>query len=273
MQTLLYTLIFILISTTGFGQSNDRPEYTGEHFSLEGALNAFKKASSLEEFEKLINDENSNVNNLDLNNDNETDYVVVNDYQEGENHIIVLSTYLSENEIQDIATIGIEKTGDESAILQIEGDSDLYAENTIVEPSDVSDKKEKVRGGPFNEGFMDAESQINVWFWPSVRFIYAPGYAVWHSPWRWRLYPKWWKPWRPLSYPVFYTRCAPHRAFFRPTPVRRVVAARNIYTPKRNRSALVVHNNRRTTIIKPAKGRAVVIKKGRTRKVNGRRRN
>jgi len=273
MQTIFYTLLFILISTTGFGQSNDLPEYTGEHFSLEGALAAFKKASSLEEFEKLINEESNDVNNLDLNNDNETDYIIVNDFLDGNNHVIVLSTYLSENEIQDIASIGIEKTGDETAILQIEGDPDLYAENTIIEPADITHKKGSGRGGPYFEETFDTHLQLNVWFWPSVRFIYAPGYIGWRSPWRWRSNPLWWKPWRPRSYPVFYNRCAVHRTLFRPAPIRRVIAAHNFYTPRRKHSTLIVHSNRRTTIVKPGKGRAVVIKKGRTRKVNGRRRN
>lgn len=273
MPTFLYTVLFILISITGLGQSNDLPEYTGEHFSLEGALASFKNATSLEEFERMINEEKNNVNNLDLNNDNETDYVVVNDYLEGDNHVIVLSTYLSDNEIQDIATIGIEKTGVETAILQIEGDPDLYAEATIVEPWDNYENNHNGRGGPYFDERFDTHLQLNVWFWPSVRFIYAPGYVPWHSPWKWRRHPRWWKPWRPFTFPVFYNRCAAHRVLFRPAPVRRVVAAHNFYTPRRKHSTLIVHNNRRTTIVKPGKGRAVVIKKGRARKVTGRRRN
>jgi hypothetical protein len=151
MKRLPFLLLLIFGITTSYGQENDKddfPEFTGENFSLEGALALFKQAKSLEEFEKLINEENNNVNNIDLNNDGEIDYIVVQDIQENNTHVIVLSTYLSEKEKQDIATIGIEKTGNESAILQIEGDSELYAENTIVEPFEVDEKIEKSKGGP-----------------------------------------------------------------------------------------------------------------------------
>ena len=97
----------------------------------------FKKSNSLEEFEKLINEENNNVNNLDLNDDGEIDYILVDDIQEGDTHAIVLSTYLNETEKQDIAVIEIEKTGPENAVLQIEGDPFLYAENNFIEASEA----------------------------------------------------------------------------------------------------------------------------------------
>lgn len=57
----------------------------------------------------MLNEENNSVNNLDLNNDDDIDYIVVEDIKEGDSHIVVLSTYLNEKEKQDIATIGIEK--------------------------------------------------------------------------------------------------------------------------------------------------------------------
>ena len=85
MKRLSFLLLLILGITTSFAQDddkNDLPEYTGENFSLEGALALFKQANSLEEFEKSINEENNNVNNLDLNNDGEIDYIVVQDIQE-----------------------------------------------------------------------------------------------------------------------------------------------------------------------------------------------
>jgi len=78
----------------------------------------------------------------------------------------------------------------------------LYAENTIVEPSDVD---ETLNGGKGPDvGTYQAEQVIvNVWLWPSVRFIYAPRYVIWHSPWRWNLYPNWFRPWKPYRYSVF----------------------------------------------------------------------
>ena len=264
MKKIIFYLLLLSSITTSFSQEvepTDLPEFTGDNFSLEGALALFKQASSLEEFEKLINEEQNNVNNLDLNNDGEIDYIVVQDIQENDTHVIVLSTYLSEKEKQDIATIGIEKTGNETAILQIEGDTELFAENTIIEPFDVDEKIEKSKGGAAIVQMQPLRVVVNVWFWPSVRFLYAPGYRVWVSPHRWRLYPTWWKPWKPYRHSVFYGRCANHRVFYHRAPVRRVVVARKVYTPKRSRSTIVVHNKRGTTVIhKNKRGKTTVVK-------------
>lgn len=261
--------------TISYAQEENSPENTGENFSLEGALAMFKNAKSLEEFEKLINEDNNNVNNLDLNNDGDIDYITVNDIKDADTHVIVLSAFLSENEKQDIATIGIEKTGNEEAQLQIIGDENLYAENTIVEPFDVNEKAENSKG-PNNFEIATTRVIVNVWFWPSVRFIYAPSYVVWVSPYRWGFYPKWWKPWKPYRHTVFYGRCAPHRVYYHRTTTHRVVVARKVYSPRRNSSTLVVHNRKGTTVVhknKRGKVKAVKVKKTRPVRVrsNGRR--
>ena len=247
----LTTILFAVLSVNfGFSQEEAQPENTGDNFSLEGALALFKKSNSLEEFEKFINEENNNVNNLDLNGDSDIDYIVVDDIKEGDTHVIVLSTYLNEKEKQDIAIIGIEKTGQESAILQIEGDADLYAENTFVEPNDIVETSTGGKGGPNISEIKITQVIVNVWFWPSVRYLYAPTYSVWHSPWKWRMYPKWWRPWRSYSYHVFYGICASHRVHYHRAPARRVVVAHKIYAPRRNRSTIVVHHNRRNTVVR-----------------------
>ena len=79
MKKQLSLLLVALGMTTAFCQVDNRPVNTGDDFSLEGALAMFKKANSLEEFEKLLNEENNHVNNLDLNNDDDIDYIVVED--------------------------------------------------------------------------------------------------------------------------------------------------------------------------------------------------
>src|SRR5689334_4989077 len=69
----------------------------GDHFSLQGALAMFQKASSPEDFEKLLNSEDNHVNNLDLNNDGDIDYIRVVDNSEKEAHAFVLQAVISEN--------------------------------------------------------------------------------------------------------------------------------------------------------------------------------
>ncbi len=83
----LSILAFLLLSFTLSGISlnaqnpstEDSTGLPGDNFSLEGALTMFQKASSPEEFEKMLNTENNHVNNLDLNGDGQIDYVRVID--------------------------------------------------------------------------------------------------------------------------------------------------------------------------------------------------
>jgi len=121
----------------------------------------------------------NNVNNLGLNDDGEIDYISVDDIKNGNTHIIVLSTYLLETEKQDIATISIEKTGEEQAFLQIEGDSNLYAKNTIIEPIEEKETLKDAKDGGPTTPIIEVQSLIvNAWFWPCVSYIYAPHYVI-----------------------------------------------------------------------------------------------
>lgn len=221
----------------------------GDNFSLEGAIELFKKAESPEDFEKLLNTEENNVNNLDLNEDGEIDYIRVVDNMDGDVHALVLQVPISEKESQDIAVIEIEKQGDENAILQIIGDEDLYGEQVIAEPFEEEQvKKEK---GPAAR-FGPVRIVVNVWLWPGVRFMYRPAYTVWVSPWRWRVYPVWWRPWRPYPWHRYHVRVAPYRTHCHVVTTHRVVRAHGVYTPRRTHSK-VVHT--KTTTVVAARGK------------------
>jgi hypothetical protein len=63
----------------------------------------------LEEFERAINSRTTNINNLDLNNDNQVDYISVFSYDQGQFHSIVLRVAVSSSEYQDVAVIEVSK--------------------------------------------------------------------------------------------------------------------------------------------------------------------
>ncbi len=220
----------------------------GDNFSLQGALDMFKRAASIEEFEKLINTAANNVNNLDLNEDGETDYVKVIDKADKDVHAFVLQVSVSETENQDIAVIELEKTGDTTAMLQIIGDDEVYGEQVIVEASDEGDEVayHYVKPhGPAVDDMTPVRIVVNVFYWPSVRFVYRPAYKPWVSPWRWRHYPGWWKPWRPVSWAVFHPRVLPYHRHYAVVRTHRVVVAHRVYTPHRTGSVTV---RTRTTV-------------------------
>ncbi len=259
-RNLIILFLLSLFSGLTYAQTDaQNNEYAGDNFSLEGVLEVFKNSSNIEEFEKYINEENQNVNNLDLDNDGETDYISVESMTEGDHHNIILYTYLSENERQDIAVIEIEKTDKEEAVLQIIGDEALFAANTIVEPSDVTEPSEKGNGPAIQNAPL--RIVVNVWFWKPVRFIFSPGYRVWVSPYRWHFYPKWWKPWKPVRYHVFYTKTAPHRVVYHRTTIHRVKHAHALYYPHRKTSTTIIKHGKKTTVVhKNQKGNVKVVK-------------
>lgn len=237
-SVLYYFLGALLIYESAQAQTislQDSTGLPGDNFSLEGALEMFKQAGSPEEFEKLLNAEDSKVNNLDLNGDGSIDYIRVLDKKDGEAHAIILQAIISETEYQDIAVIELEQTGDDVAVLQIVGDEDIYGEPLIVEPT----------------GEMQSKSSdqvvVNVWNWPSVRYVYAPSYVLWVSPWSWRARPVWWHPWRPVRRHVFYGYRAPYHRHYIVVTHHRVAHARRIYAPVRTTS-VIVHNRNQQSV-------------------------
>jgi hypothetical protein len=232
---LLFAVIFLAgtMGASGF-QSGPADEVPGDNFSLEGALELFKKSKSPQEFEQLLNSPDSKVNNLDLNGDGETDYVRVTDRNEGNVHAFILSAVVSANESQDVAVIELEKRNDGTAVLQIVGDADVYGIETIIEPTD----EVKV-----NAGTSTARSVVNVWTWPSVQYIYSPYYTVWMSPWSWSYYPVWYRPWRPFAWNVYDPFWAPYRPYYSVCYRHRIAYAPMIYRPYRTTSVIVYNRN------------------------------
>lgn len=250
MKNTLIVTIAVLITGNSWAATSDSTGNSGDNLDLFGVLELFKKATSMEAFEKAINDEKNQVNNLDLNGDGETDYIRVIDHREGDDHAIVLQVPVNDKESQDVASIEIEKTAENTAQLQIIGDEAVYGKDYIIEP------KEDAAATKFMRIVV-----VNVWMWPNVKFIYGPKYAVWVSPWHWKKYPGWWKPWRCVSYNVHHARVARYRTHCHRVHVHRVVRAHKIYHKHRVVSA-TYHNRHAARKGTPGK------KVSRTRKTN-----
>ena len=288
-SVMLGATLMIGVSASAQDQSGvDSTGLPGDNFSLQGALEMFKKCSSIEDFEKAINSPDNNINNLDLNDDGQIDYVKVIDKSDKDDHAFVLQVPVSETESQDIAVIELEKTGDATATIQIVGDEDIYGDQVIIEPDGGDDNafisSPVTYGSGPNLGSDDFYKQdggsvvVNVWLWPSVRFVYGPAYRPWISPWRWRYYPGWWRPWRPYAWHVWHPRCVVYHRPYVVVRTNRIIRANTIYRPVRATSVMVrtrhgaaVNNYRvtrtRTTVTGP-RGNTVVRK---STKVTGRR--
>ncbi|NOT37933.1 MAG: hypothetical protein HOP11_11195 [Saprospiraceae bacterium] len=240
MKKLILTSL-IALSLPFLKAQSDSTGLAGDQVNLHGILELFQKSSSPEEFEKNINDESNKVNNLDLNNDGEVDYIKVIGSQKEDAHIFILQVPVSESENQDIAVLELEKTGKQEAQIQIIGDEEIFGADYILEPKSEADNEEADdEGGPNVLLERNTAIVVNVWGWPCVRFVYAPGYVVYSSPWRWRVYPTWWRPWRNIGWAVWHPIRFRYSAFpIRHHSVVRCVNAHKVYRPIRSHSTTV----------------------------------
>lgn len=245
---ILFIAVSAFLNTAKTQMNPDSTGYDGDHFSLEGALEIFKQSKSPEDFEKRINKESNYVNNLDLNKDGEIDYIKIIDNGEDNFHAIALQVDINEKESQDVAVILIEKTGDSKAILQIIGDEDVFGMEKIVEPF-IEELTPMGGKGNSEDDFILAKIVVNVWSWSAVKFVYAPGYVYYKSPWKWSVYPNWWKPWKPHPWGWHYSKRKIHHVHFRPYHSHRIVKAHTFYKPKRKSSVIVKTRTTHTRVV------------------------
>jgi hypothetical protein len=215
MKKFIITSILAALLTAGTTlMAQDYPdEYLGlpgDNLNLYAVMNLFQQSETLEGFEKTLNDENTKINNLDLNGDNFVDYLMVKDYVDGDVHTIVLQVALNQYEKQDVAVFTVQRFQNGSVQIQLIGDEALYGRNYIIEPiyDDIS-------GETPNPGYIGRSRNNNnvnvvrttyyeVASWPMIRFIYRPNYVIWHSSWNWGYYPSYWHPWSPSYWDYYY---------------------------------------------------------------------
>ncbi len=208
-RILLTSFLAILVAAGATIMAQNYPdEYLGlpgDNLNLYAVMKLFQESETLEGFERSLNDENSRINNLDLNGDNYIDYVRVINYVDGDVHTIVLQAVLDRNESQDVAVFTVQRFSNGSVQIQLVGDEILYGRNYIIEP--IFDETP-------NPGYIGRTNRRNVTVvrtttveiasWPLIRFIYRPNYVVWRSSWYWGYYPSYWRPWRPYYWHYYY---------------------------------------------------------------------
>jgi len=214
MKRFLITSILAAMVAVGTAlMAQDYPdEYLGlpgDNFNLYAVMNLFQQSETIEAFERSLNDENTRINNLDLNNDNLIDYIKVLDFVDGNVHTIVLQAQLDRNDNQDVAVFTVQKLRDGEVQIQLIGDEALYGRNYIVEPIYAETPnpgytgRSAARSNRQNVTVVRT-TYVEVAAWPLVRYIYLPDYRIWRSSWYWGYYPSYWSPWRPYYYHYYY---------------------------------------------------------------------
>lgn len=215
MRTLIITSILALLTAAWNTVSPQEwpKEYLGlpgDNLNLYAVMNIFQESETLEAFERKLNDPDSRINNLDLNGDNLVDYIMVEDYADGNVHSIVLRVALNRKEHQDVAVFTVQQLANGSVHIQLIGDEALYGRNYIIEPN--YDEYYGETPNPGYTGNVQGPRTVNVIrtttyevaAWPVIRYIYMPGYVTWRSSWYWGYYPTYWSPWRPYYWHYYY---------------------------------------------------------------------
>ena len=202
------TALLIFAACTTIVAQTRQDEYLGlpgDNLNLYAVMKLFQGSETLESFERNLNDENSRINNLDLNGDNLIDYIRVIDYINSDVHTIVLRVAINKREDQDIAVFTVQRFRNGQVQIQLIGDEALYGRNYIIEPIYA----EQYANETSNPGYtgnvsVATTTYYEVGAWPVIRFIYMPDYVVWHSAWYWGYYPTYWHAWRPYYWDFYY---------------------------------------------------------------------
>ncbi len=245
MRKIIFTLVVLLtglFSFPVFSQIENEAEalgLPGDNLNLYAVLDVFQKSATLEEFERTLNDKNTNINNLDLNNDNAIDYIEVTGNKKGNSFSVVLRVAINSNEYQDVAVIEGYKNNAGKVIVQIVGDEDLYGKDYIVEPSFSETQNPGYEG---NRKVIVTES--NIYYgndWPIVSYLFSPLFSVYVSPWHWGFYPSYWNPWSPVFFDIYwgFNSRYHHNNFYRRSSYIRYPVNHSFYFNRRQSSPIV----------------------------------
>ncbi len=156
-----------------------------EGLNLHAVAELFKDTKDLEAFEKTLNDPDIGVNNLDLDDNGEVDFIRVVEQADEDVRLIILQAALGENEFQDVATIEIEKNGEETYNMQIRGNEVIYGVDYYVAPV-----------------------HVHIHTWPIFSWLYHPHHHPYISVFHYHRHPHWWHPWRPVHVNIYRSRTA-----------------------------------------------------------------
>ncbi|WP_396146410.1 hypothetical protein [Flavobacterium sp.] len=180
---LLLSSLMTLLFATSFAQDRTTVNATSSEISdnldLRAIASIFGDSRDLEDFENRLNDPKTQISNLDLNNDNQVDYLRVIESVEGRTHLIVVQSVLGRDQFQDVCTVEVEKDTNNRVQVQVVGDVYMYGSNYIYEPVYVH------------------VPVIYNHFWIS-------NYRPYCSSWYWGYYPSYYTFWNP--YPIFRYR-------------------------------------------------------------------
>ena len=226
MKIKFLTIAFLALTVANFAQDrtivNANNSEISDNLDLRAVASLFGDSQNLDDFERRLNDPKIMISNLDLNNDNQVDYLRVIESVEDRTHLIVIQSVLNQDVYQDVATVEVIKDNNNKIQVQVVGDVYMYGQNYIYEPIYVN----------------TPVFYTNFW---------VTNYRPYCSTWRWNYYPTHFIAWNP--FPIFRYRhnvglCININYQYNYVNVRHGYIAYNNYYSRRCNGYEILHPNR-----------------------------
>jgi len=221
MKEKIGVLLIVLAFVCGQANAQDKTDTNAELLGLPGdnldlyaTLDLFQASKTIEEFEASLNDEKTGINNLDLNLDDNVDFIKVVTQKEGDDFAFVLQADINEKETQDVAVILVTKGQDEKVSVQMVGDEELYGKDYVIEP------KSETSAVTANPGYSgpdtvvvksETATVVVIESEPIVEYIYSPMYSPYYPPYYYGYYPPYYHPYPVISINIYFGRNRHHR--------------------------------------------------------------
>ncbi|MCD9574498.1 hypothetical protein [Flavobacterium soyae] len=184
MKTKLLLIAVVALVFGSCGAQNQTTVYAknsdiSDNLDLRAVASMFGESANLQDFERRLNDPKYQISNLDLNGDDQVDYLRVIESVEDRTHVVIIQAVLDRDVYQDVATIDVERDNYNKVSVQVVGNTYLYGDNYIYEP------------------VYSVAPVIYTSFW-------VTNYRPYYSTWYWGYYPTYYAAWRP--YPVYRYR-------------------------------------------------------------------
>ena len=151
----------------------------GDNLNLQALGELVKNSTSAQDIEDKLNSPNS-INNLDLDNDGNVDYIKVTEYGSGNQRGFSFTVDLANSQSQEIATIEVNQ-GNDGAQMNVHGNQQLYGS-----------------GAHYQSHYSLTDLMI-------MHYLFAP-HVYYHSPYHYGYYPRYYHPYRSTPYNSYRTR-------------------------------------------------------------------
>src|SRR6187549_493143 len=162
----------------------------GDNLDLYAVLTLFQKSKTIEAFEKTLNDEQTKINNLDLDLNKKVDFIKVTTTKKDSSFTFIIQVDVTKTETQDVAVILVNKEKG-NVTIQAVGDPELYGKDYVIEPKGQS----SITANPAYTGEnpvvvnVPATTTVVVQSAPIVQYVYSPAFAPYYPPYYYGYYP------------------------------------------------------------------------------------